>query len=222
LGYDFRGAEDELKRAIQLKPSDVNAHNGYQYILLLRRRWGEALEHLETVVGLDPLSPVFCTNHGSYYYNRGDYPRALELYKRAVDLGGINTRASVAFIHGKMKMFEEMKREYETWIKLRKDSWPLAEKYARAQMAYLEDEKETLKGLLPELESHVEEEQGIDASEIALCYFYLGENDKGFDWLERSYSRREFGLPVITITPDFDNIRDDPRYLDLVKRLGLD
>jgi TolB-like protein len=222
LGYDFRGAEDEFKKAIQLKPSDVNAHNGYQYILQLRHRWGEALEHLETLVGLDPLSPVFCTNHGSYYYSRGDNLRALELYKRAVDLGGIGVRASVAFIYGKMKMFEEMRREYETWVQLRKDSWPPAEKASRAQIAYLEDDKEALKGLLPELESHVEEEHGIDASEIALYYFCLGENDKGFNWLERSYSRGEFGLPVVTITPDFDNIRNDPRYLDLVKRLGLD
>jgi TolB-like protein len=220
--YDARGAEDELKKAIQLKPSVADALNGYHFILLFRHRWDEALEHMEKAVGLDPLSPLLCSNHGWDYYYKGDYRRALELCKRAVDLGGSNVRQSVAFLYGKMKMFEEMRREYEAWVELRKGSRPLAEKGARASMAYLEDDKETVRGLLPELETHVGEEQGIDAFTIASYYFYLGENDKGFGWLERSYSRREGLLLWITIEPRFDNVRSDPRYLDLVKRLGLE
>jgi TolB-like protein len=219
--YDIKGAEDEFKKAIQLKPSDVDALNGYHWILLFRHRWDEALKHMETAVGLDPLSPLLCANHGWVYYYRGDYPRALELCKRAVDLGGNNVRGSVAFLYGKMKMFEEMRSEYEGWVELRKDSWPLAEKHARAEMAYLEDDRETVRGLLIELEAHVGEENGIDASYIAGQYFYLGDNEKGFDWLERSYSRREVGLLYTTVDPNFDGVRNDPRYLDLVKRLGL-
>jgi hypothetical protein len=62
---------------------------------------------------------------------------------------------------------------------------------------------------------------GITAFSLARYYFYLGENDKGFEWLERSYSRREVGFPWITVEPDFDGVRTDPRYLDLLKRLGL-
>jgi TolB-like protein len=222
ISYDFRGAEDEFKKAIQLNPSDADAHNGYSGILEMRRRWDEALEHYETAEGLDPLQPVFYWNHGWVYYERGDYHRALELFKRAVELGGSNSRASVAFAYGKMKMFEEMRREYEAWVELRKDSWPLAEKAAGAWMARLEDDKETFRGLLHELETHVGEENGMDAYAIASGYFYLGENDSGFEWLERSYSRREFGLPGITVDPALDGVRNDPRYLGLVKRLGLE
>ena len=220
--YDIRGAEDEFKKAIQLKPSDASAHNGYQGILVERHRWDEALEHIERAVELDPLSPLICGNYAVYYYLRGDYRRALELSKRAVDLGGSSGRSFVAFLYGKMKMFEEMRREYKLWVELLKGSWPLAELYARASMAYLEDDKETLRKLLPELETHVEEEQGVDAFSIAAYYFYLGENDKAFEWLERSYSRKESGLHLITVGPDFDGVRTDPRYLDLLKRLGLD
>jgi hypothetical protein len=97
-------------------------------------------------------------------------------------------------------------------------------------VAYLEDDKETLRSILPELESHVGEEHGIDVLfpgsnsmvQLATYYFYLGENDKGFDRLERGYSRREQDLPWITVYHDFDSVRTDRRYLDLVKRLGLD
>jgi len=220
--YDIRGAEVEFKKAIQLKPSDVDAHNGYHFILLIRHRWDEALEQMEMAVNIDPLSPVLCSNHGWYYSYKGDYPKALELLKRAVQLGGSDVRSGVAFMYGKMKRFEEMRREYETWAELLKGDWPLAEEFARAQMAYLEDDKEALRGLLPELETHVGEENGISALDIASYNFYLGENDKGFDWLERSYSRREAGIPWITVSPWLDNVRTDPRYLDLLKRLGLD
>ena len=160
-------------------------------------------------------------NHGWTYYDRGDYHRALEMFKRAVELGGSQSRASVAFVYGKMRMFEDMRREFGTWVQLLGDSRPLAEKVARTQMAHLEDDKEALKGLLPELEAHVGE-VGMSAYYIASCYFFLGENDKGFDWLEHSYSRREVYLPNITVDTSLDGIRTDPRYLDLVKRLGLD
>jgi hypothetical protein len=132
-------------------------------------------------------------------------------------------------MYGRMKMYEEMRREYATWVRLRKESYPLAEKVVRAQMAYLEDDKETLRELLPELEAHVGEEKGIGALlpstnpmiQLAMYYFCLGENDKGFDRLGCSYSRREQDLPWITLYPDFDSVRTDPRYLDLLKRLGL-
>jgi TolB-like protein len=227
--YDIGGADDEFKKALQLKPNDVSAHNGYHYTLQLRHKWDESLEHIETAVGLDPLSAELYANQGwDYYMLRRDCRRALDLFKRAVDLGGSNARANVAFMYGKMKMFEEMKREYEAWAQLRKE--PLAEKAARAQMAYLEGDKETLRGLASELETHVGEEHGIDALfpgtqsmiQLAMYHFYLGENDKGFDRLERSYSRGDQDLPWITMYPDFDSVRTDPRYLNLVKRLGLD
>jgi len=219
--YDMRGAEAEFKKAIQLKPSDTFAHNGYHMLLQLRHRWDEALEHIEAAVRLDPLSPLLCVNHGWNYYCRGDYRRALELCKRAVELGGSDLQSSVAFMYGKMKMFEEMKHEYKAWVELCKDSYPLAETLARARIAYFEDNKEAVRRLLPELRAHVGGEEGTSALNIASYYFYLGENDKGFEWLERSYSRREIALLWLAFDPDFDGIRNDPRYLDLVKRLGL-
>jgi hypothetical protein len=122
-----------------------------------------------------------------------------------------------------MKMFEEMRREYKAWVELRQVSLPLAETYARANIAYLEDDKETLKRLLPELEAHFGEEQEENylRMDIARHYFRLGENDKGFELLERLYSRRENILLWVTVDPDFDGVRTDPRYLDLMKRLGL-
>jgi hypothetical protein len=74
---------------------------------------------------------------------------------------------------------------------------------------------------IPELEAHYADERGPDAVYIAGVCLFIGEKDKAFGWLERSYSRKEFQLPGITSDPYFDEIRTDPRYFDLVKRLGL-
>ena len=222
--YDFGGAEEEFRKAIELKPSDASAHSGYSGILgLLRHRWDEDLKHKERAVELDPLSPVHYDNLGSYYAVRwGDYHKALELCKRAVELGGSIVLSSVAFYYGKMRMFDDMKCEFEAWVELIRGSWPFAETYAHMVMARLEDDKETVTNLLPEFEARFGKDHWIDAYVAASYHFYLGENDKGFEWLERSYSRREFSLPGVSVDPDFDSIRGDPRYLDLLKGLGLD
>ena len=61
----------------------------------------------------------------------------------------------------------------------------------------------------------------MGATGIADLYFFLGDVDKGFEWLERAYSKREEGLLTIQWDWDLDGVRTDPRYLDLLKRLGL-
>jgi len=92
---------------------------------------------------------------------------------------------------------------------------------AEEGIAYFENDDGTLRKLLPELEAHFQD-VGMNAIEIAGLHFHLNENDKGFEWLERSYSRQEPFLPEITYNPDLDGVRNDPRYFDLLKRLGLE
>jgi hypothetical protein len=98
--------------------------------------------------------------------------------------------------------------------------FPYWKPVADATIAFLEDDRQTLTRLLPQIEGLVRG-PGNTASLIATFYFYLGETDKGFEWLEWSFSRGE-DLSNIKYDPDFDGIpKTDPRYLDLLKRLGL-
>jgi TolB-like protein len=221
--YRPQDEESELKKAIALKPSYASAHNTYYILLTAELRWEEALEQIERALELDPLSPIYNGNLGWFYFRRREYSRALELYRRAIELGLLSAgHFWVASIHGRMKEFTSMKREFADFVKLEQTSSPFARTTADFYTAYYENDRQTCRNLLPELEAHAGKVKWLDASGVALAYFGLGENDKGFEWLERSYSRREASLMQVKLRPELDGVRDDPRYLDLLKRLGLD
>jgi adenylate cyclase len=220
--HNLREAEEEFRRAIELKPNYAFAHMWYHNLLLSQLRWDEALQEIEKALELDPLSPVINLNNASFYYARREYSRALELFKRVTTLDPDYGpgRYQLFFAYGKMKMFDDMRREAATFLELlTRVRFPYWKPVADATIAFLEDDRQTLTRLLPQLEG-LARGPGNTASLIATFYFYLGETDKGFEWLEGSFSRGE-DISNIKYDPDFDGIRTDPRYLDLLKRLGL-
>ena len=75
---------------------------------------------------------------------------------------------------------------------------------------------------MPEVEAQIEEFWSIPAIWVAAGYFYLGNMKKGFEWMERSYIKSEFELFYIRTNEMFDSVRDDPRFRNFLKRLGLD
>jgi TolB-like protein len=222
LEYRFKDEESELKKAIELKPSYAMAQYWYSILQWSELRWEEALEQMEKALELDPLSPVFNSGLAWFYYYRRDYGKALEQFKRAVELGVSTARLSLAQLYGRMKMYADMRRELAAYVELDQGSFPFARMIADFYVAYWENDRQTCISLLHEKEALVGKEMTFDAYSVALTYFGLGENDKGFEWLERSYSRREAILANIKLEPELDGVRTDPRYLDLLKRLGLD
>ena len=219
--YNFQQAEEEFRRAIGLKPGYAPVHMWYWILLESQMRFDEAQEQIEKSLELDPLLPVAHVNQGSLYIDKRDYSKAIESFRKAIELGYAPTHFSLAWTYGMMKRFDEMEREYAAAVKANKDSVPQAELYADLWMAYFKDDKRTVNQLLPELETHFNHERGPDAFYIGGLHFYLGETEKGFEWLERSYSRKEFGMLGIRNEVLLDGVRTDPRYLDLLKRLGL-
>jgi len=226
LEYRFKDEESELKKAIELKPSYALAHYWYHFPLSFEPRWEEALEQIEKAIELDPLSPVFNNGLAFFYYYRRDYGKALELFRKAVELGVSFARLYVAQIYGRMKMYADMRREFAAWVELEKGFLPLARVIADFYIAYFENDRQTCRNILHGAEALLGKETLLkeataSALMIAVSYFGLGENDKGFEWLEQSYSRRENFLLTIKFEPELDGVRTDPRYLDLLKRLGL-
>jgi tetratricopeptide (TPR) repeat protein len=225
--FNLGEAEEEFKKAIELKPSYAPAHLWYFSLLRTERRWDDALTQIERAVELDPFSQVINLNHAAYYYWRRDYRNALRLLKRATELDPSFPVAhfQLSEAYGRLKMINEATREVETGLRLDPISTPQTHKRANAMIAYFDDDKGKVKSLLPALEKHISSKGtlgvALDAYLVAGLNFYIGEVDKGFQLLEESYSRGEPSLLWITNEPFFDNVRNDPRYLNLLTRLGL-
>jgi TolB-like protein/Tfp pilus assembly protein PilF/KaiC/GvpD/RAD55 family RecA-like ATPase len=218
--YNLRRAEEEFRKAIELKPSYATAHQWYFWLLLSELRWDEALREIEKAVELDPLSGLIVNNLGQYYYARRDYQNAAEKFKIGVELGFEPSHASLFWVYGMMKMYDDMEKETEAYVRLVQDIAPRIRIQIDARKAHCKGDKETIRRLLPELEAYPKE-TGVDAFDIASFHFFLGDVDKGFEWLERAYSKKEWRLLRIQYDWFLDGVRTDPRYLDLLKRLGL-
>ena len=233
--FNLREAEEEFRKAIELKPNYAPAHHWYARLLVSKLSWDEALKQIERAVELDPFSQVINLNHAHYYRRRGDYDKALELYKKAAELDPNFAMAhfDLAVIYGRMKRRADMKleakiaiergtREAKIAVGLGRGTYHRPVKILDALVAYFDNDQEKVRKLLAELESHFGEPLAISALQAAGLHFYLGENEKGFEWLEKSYSRKEDDLLYIRTDELFDGIRSDPRYQDLLKRIGLE
>jgi adenylate cyclase len=189
--YDLRKAEEEFRRAIELKPSYATAHQWYFWVLISELRWDEALKEIEKAVELDPLSGIIITVLGMYYYERRDFSKAAEKYRIAVELGSeVSHYGNLFFAYGMMKMYEQMEKEAEVFARLVQDIAPRIRTFIDVYRAYFKGDKETVRRLVPELEAHLNE-TFMTATDIAHLHFFLGDVDKGFEWLERAYSGRE-------------------------------
>ena len=222
--FNLQEAEEEFKKATEIKPSYASAHQWYFHLLLAQLRWDEALKHIERALELDPVSQIINLNHAKYYEAKRNHTKAAELHKKAIELDTNFAIAHMALAqsYGWLKMFDEMKREYEVVVRLVQESYPEVVKSMEAMIAYFEDDKERLRELLPEVEAQIEEVWSIPAVWLAAGYFYLGDMKKGFGLLERSYIKREFELFYIRTNEMFDSVRDDPRFRNFLERLGLD
>ena len=221
--YKPRMAEEEFKKAIELNPSYAVAHSRYSWALMTQLRWDEAFEHGEKALELDPLTVGLVTGLVHVCYHRRDYGRAFELAKRAalLDPSDAGVHFFMTLIYGQIGKHEEARREADTWAELIQKWFPFARLGAYALTAVGGEDKETARRRLPELEAHFLE-ASFDAYMVASAFFFIGDYDKGFEWLERSYARKEPSIMEIKNDGNLDGVRTDPRYLDFLKRLGLD
>jgi TolB-like protein len=219
--YKPRDAEYEYRKAIELKPNYASAHHWYYNLLCAEMRLEEALPQIEKAEELDPLSPTIKYVHGYYYEIIRDYNKAIEMYKKLIEQFPDYSivHLSLAGIFGRLKMFDEARREADLWVGMQQGSPPSAKISVDAAAACDEGDIEAARRLLLELEGYLG--QGVDAYEIAGDYFTIGDKEKGFMWLERAYSRKEWFINFMRNHPFLDEVRTDPRYLDLLKRLGL-
>ncbi len=217
---DWPGAEREFKRALDLNPNYANAHYFYALVYLIPMgRLDEAIREMQRAVELDPLSTIINTNLGWAYYFARQYDRAIEQCRKALELD-----PNLAPPHRRLMeayeqkgMFSEAVQEFANAV-----LWgggPAAAGELRGAYASGGAQGYWQKRL--DLALVRSRQAYVPPSTIAGLYARLGQKDKAFEWLEKTYSERDEWLRFLKVDPQFDSLQSDPRFAGMVRRLGL-
>lgn len=221
--YDVNGAIQELKRAVELDPNLAEAYagmaNGYNWML----RWDESLGAVEQMLRLDPFSVAAARDAGTLYLYSGRYDLAVRHLTRALELDPGNTFCldNLGLAHIKKGLVDLGVDEIERAFRLagQPPGWSgsadLAYAYAKA------GREQDARGVLDNLLS-IGKKEHMPAAMVAGAYAVIGDKENALDWLGRAY---EEGSPyILSMRSDivFENLREEPRFKELARKMGLD
>jgi len=218
--WDWAAAEREFRRAIELNPNLALAHTWYANYLVSRRQLSQAIAEVRLAEQLDPFSLVVITNVGWTlgYDRRPD--EAIAAYRRALALDPryVQARSRFASELSVIGRFDESAAEARQVADLSRHNPPslalLAQIHARA------GRRSEAVSLLNQL-LNVQRTTYVSPVLIYATYFHLGDRENGFTWVEKALQERSNGTVYMAVDRFFDPFRDDPRYQEAIRRIGL-
>ncbi len=219
--WDWVGAERELRTAIESSPSYAGAHHWLGMLLLTLCRFDEAIAALQTAQALDPLSAVQRGALGQVYYCAGTLGLAIAEFDMALNLGADNL--ILRLYRGECYLSQGRHDLARADLEKAKELAGFPEPHVTLAMAQLREaagEKGTVEKCLGQVLEDTERHP-VAPYALALFYFALGRNDAGFALLERAYAAHDHELTEMSSDPKLASCRSDPRYGDLLRRIGL-
>ena len=221
--YDWQWAEAErsLRRAISLNPSYALARIWYANLLCSQRRFDEALEEVLIARSLDPLSLIVNTNVGWVLFRARRNDEAIAEYRKVLALDPTYLHAHMRLADSQVHAgrFDEAIAEAERIAELSNRSLgslvSLEQTRLRAGRPNDFDRRITeLIAALPQTYT--------SPGAIANFYFGAGRTNEGFRWLDQAFRERTNNMAYLTVEPVYDRVRDDPRFKEFVKAIGLE
>lgn len=216
LDWNWPTAAAEFRRALELNPNSATSHEKYAFYLVRTGHLPEALSEIERSVDLDPVSGSTFHAEGFIYYFSRRYDRALEVTRtvQGLKINLPDWNFLLGDIYAEKGMFNE---SIAAFLKSGDSPYPLGHlgnAYARAGQA------DAARRTIAQLENDVRK-SGVGRYEIALVYAGLGDRNNAFQWLEEAYRVHDVGLVYLKVDPCLDPLRSDPRFDDLLRRVGL-
>ena len=216
-------AEPEFEKAIAINPNYFEAHRLYSIYLRSMRRFPEAIEHAKLCTQLNPLLLPAKSHLALTYYYAGQYPAAMEQYRELLkdDPERAGAHAGLSAVLLKMGREKEALEEWQKALSLAGDgeaAEELGRNYARggfrfAQAIRVRAELQSLTQLAGQ--TYVSPMEFADRDAV------LDDKESALRWLEKAYADHSPTLFNVDVDPDFDSLRNDPRFNDLLARLHL-
>jgi TolB-like protein/Flp pilus assembly protein TadD len=216
--WDFDSAGKEFRRAIELNPGYATAHHWYAWHLALLRRYDEAIVEMRKAANVDPLSLIINADLAELLALAHSYDESIRQSRKTIDMdpnfGVAHNHLGQAYLQKHMN--DEAVAELQAAVKLSGGSPTCIANLARAYAA--SGKRSEAVTLLSDLTKRSNPDHSY-ASEIAVIDASLGDTDHAMNWLEKGYEER-FN-PGVLLRPGLDSLRSDPRFEDLVRRVGL-
>ncbi len=219
--WDWVNSEKEFKLALELNPNYATAHHWYSQWLLNMGKLEESLRMISRAAELDPVSQAILKDKGLALYYSRQYDDTIEIARKTLELdpnyAAAHRLLSLAY-QGKER-FDEAIAENQNWGALTGNK--VETTVALAQLFAVSGQIEDAKKLVEAVEK---DKLLIDQAYrgLALVYAALGENDLAFEWLGKSYQRREEAILSLKVDPKMDGLRSDPRFTALLKKIGVE
>ncbi len=219
--WDWPGAEAECRRALELAPHLPGGHYAYSHWCVTQGRCEEATTEARRALDLDPLSLPYNFNLGAIYYYTRRYDAAIEQLQKTSELDPsfVAAHRVLAVLYARKGMSEEAMAEAEK--ALASSGANLSGKIALGMVSAVTGKQSEARRILEELEQESGPPYFSRAVPCALIHTLLGERDQAFEWLDKACHERSPSLPYLRQTPDFDGLHGDPRFGNLLRRIGL-
>jgi serine/threonine protein kinase/Tfp pilus assembly protein PilF len=220
--YDWAGSEREYILAIDLDPNFATVHHWYGYDLMCMGRLDEAIKEIKRALELDPRSLVINRNVGQVLFRARRYEEARKALLKTIEMEPNFSMAhlylgNILLENGRyeeaLKEFQIEKENARGWA-LRVNAW-IGVAYAKLGM------EEKTRELLDEL-LEKSNQMYVSPTSIAMLHFFLGEDDLGFQMLEKAYEEYDTWLRLLKVDPVFDRVRTDPRFEQILRKMGLE
>ncbi|MGB2605219.1 MAG: tetratricopeptide repeat protein [Candidatus Sulfotelmatobacter sp.] len=218
--WDWKRAEHDFQRAIELNPSDATAHQWYSQYLRAMGRFPEALHEAKQAQQLDPLSLPINTTVAARYRDLNQYEQAITTNRRTLELDPNFAPAHevLATVYEQQGNLPVAIVEWKKVVELTQDDPSLLSALGHAY-AISGNQMEARK-IATRLQ-RISKQHYVSAWDMAVLFTGLGDQDSAFRWLEKSYQSRESQLPFLNSSHLLDPLRANPRFQNLVHRIGL-
>jgi eukaryotic-like serine/threonine-protein kinase len=218
--YDFVTAEREYRRAIELNPNYAPAHQWLAEHLAATRRNEQALAEIRRALELDPMSTIMNRIYADILVDGRRFDEAIQQYQRtlALDPNFPTAHYFLARAYEAKGMYDEAVKEYTMSSQL---GTVMGEVMVKANDVYKKQGwKAYVQFILEQLVEKAPERR-FPSFLIATFYAKADRKDETISWLEKGYEERDFRMTLLSVAFEFDGLRSDPRFRELVRRMGL-
>jgi TolB-like protein/DNA-binding winged helix-turn-helix (wHTH) protein/Tfp pilus assembly protein PilF len=217
--WDFPGAEESFKRAIELNPNCAHAHHWYAHYLMVASRRAESWSECQRALELEPLDPIFNLHLGWYYLYIREYDNAVDQLRKMSEVmpNLYPTHFLLGVAYAQQSNFQEAIDEFKTARSI--EDRPPSLGYAGYVygLAGERDKALQIQNELMEMSKH----RYVSPYCRGIVYIALREMDKAFECLDKAYEDRSEWMVWLNINPELDSLRSHPRFADLQRRVGI-